>query len=85
MTSSLDWVGLVSAALSAVHALGAVRRRPWRRPARRTPGAGGGTERELCGCLVPWVARFETADGGVLTVWTVRPVPGRCREETGLW
>lgn len=86
MTSSLEWVGLVTAALSAVHALSAVRRRPWRRLARRTPGAGNGVERELCGCPVPSVVRFEAADGSVLTVWTVRrPAPGGCREETALW
>ncbi|MFC8920055.1 hypothetical protein ACFT5C_30350 [Streptomyces sp. NPDC057116] len=85
MTSSLEWVGLVTAALSAVHALGVVRRRPWRRPDRRTPGAAPGAEREPCSCLVPCVVRFEAADGSALTVWTVRPGTGGCREETCLW
>ncbi|MEV3987356.1 hypothetical protein AB0J57_00445 [Streptomyces sp. NPDC049837] len=87
MTSSLEWVGLVTAALSAVHALGVVRRRPWRRLDRRAPGAGvdHGVKRELCGCPVARVVRFEAADGSVLTVWTVRPGAGGRREESGLW
>ncbi|GAA2497696.1 hypothetical protein [Streptomyces gobitricini] len=88
MTSSLDWVGWVTAASGAVQALGAVRRLRWRRPARHTPGAGigtgHGTEPRPCGCL-PWAVRYEAADGSVLTVWTARPVPDGRREESGLW
>ncbi|MFF8833173.1 hypothetical protein [Streptomyces sp. NPDC015131] len=85
MTSSLEWVGLVTAALSAVHALGAVRRRPWRRPVRRGPGGGSRAGRERCGCRDPWVVRFEAADGSALTVWTVRRAADGCHEETCLW
>jgi hypothetical protein len=87
MTSSLEWVGLATATLSAVqYALGAVRRRPWRRLARQAPGAGGsGVEKEPFRCQVPWVVRFEAADGSVLTVWAAGPVPGACREESGRW
>ncbi|MEU0667890.1 hypothetical protein ABZ508_27510 [Streptomyces lavendulocolor] len=94
MTSSLDWVGWVTAALGAAQALGAVRRLLWRRrPARRAPdagiraglGTGYGTEQRPCGCLVPRVLRYEAADGSTLTVWTVRPVPDGCREESRLW
>ncbi|MGI5478937.1 hypothetical protein [Streptomyces lavendofoliae] len=109
MTSSLDWVGWVTAALGAAQALDAVRRRLRRRPARRPPGAGIGPDRgprfgtdsgthrgtdfdaervaaqRPCGHLVPWVVRYEAADGSALTVWTARPAPDGGREGSGLW
>ncbi|MFJ3841769.1 hypothetical protein ACIPY6_40565 [Streptomyces sp. NPDC090054] len=42
----------------------------------------------VCGCPEGSIVRYEAADGGVLTVWTVGPVTaaaGRRREENGPW
>ncbi|MGK5627856.1 hypothetical protein [Streptomyces sp. URMC 123] len=90
--SSWEWAGLVPVVVSAVHALGAVWYRSWAvgpsgRPARRGQASPAASPSSGSYTHVRQVLRHESADGGVLTVWTavtVRTAVER-REEPGLW
>ncbi|MFG2986995.1 hypothetical protein ACGFYQ_38085 [Streptomyces sp. NPDC048258] len=87
MSSLPEMAGYLPAAVSALSALGAVWRLARRKPPNTTcacltgppAGAGGRVKRQ--------VLRYEAADGGVLTVWTVGPVLAVAagHKEHGLW
>lgn len=92
MTSGDSAASDVLAALSALHALGVLWRQSWAvslraRLTRHRPGRRGaqGAPPSCGGCAVWTVVQVATADGTVVTAWTVRPGKADGHEESGLW
>ncbi|MFF1561039.1 hypothetical protein [Streptomyces sp. NPDC058279] len=87
MSSLPEMAGYLPVAVSALSALGALWRLARRKPPSTTctclTGPPAGCDRRAA----RQVMRYEAADGGVLTIWTVGPVLAAAtgRKEHGLW